>query len=102
MRRKFLTSIKIFLFLTIAFGCLFACTSCTSTSVKYVESSPDLTDAVGPVFDTRPAPPEIITDVESLSDVMNNSASWQMAYYQMSDYATSLEQVIKKVLVMQN
>lgn len=65
---------------------------------EFITVKPDYTHVFDPLFASRPEPPALVEDIETLSDVMYNSTQFQVAYYSMCDYADSLERAINSLL----
>jgi len=82
---------KVFLFLSI----LFLLTGCTTT--EYVPVEIDYYTQFEPILETRPETPKLIDDVKTVKDVLDNSLSWQFAYYELEDYCNALEEAIKQL-----
>ena len=72
--------------------CLFG-TSCrhTETITEYIPVEVDVAGLVQPLLDIRPQPVVLIEDVQTLSDIMENSVAFQNAYMDWKAYAEALE-----------
>lgn len=76
--------------------CLFtSCATRTVTEYQYIPVKLNVTELAQPLLDMRPADVVIIRDVQTLSDVMQNSVAFQQSYNEWHEYATALEGFIK-------
>ena len=94
---------KWLLFLTACVLSLFLFGSCRSTKVEtiteYVPVEIDLTGVIEPVYELRPdnSQLQIITDVQTTLDIVNNSIQYQKAWELWQLYAETLEQTIASI-----
>ena len=92
---------KAFFFLSLVL--LLCFTSCKSTKtetvIEYVPVEIDLTEAVAPVKALRPdnSKLEFIVDIQTVSDIVANSLTYQSAWEQWQNYAEALEDVMDHV-----
>ena len=86
---------KVFCFCFLAFVCFCMLTSCR-TRIEYVTEPVDLTDLVEPVLAQRPdnSNIKIYLDVQTLDDVIYNSAAYQEAWVEWETYAYALERTL--------
>lgn len=81
--------------------CLFSFSSCTSTKTvtEYVPVpvKTDIGALAQPLLSLRPSDVSIIEDVQTLSDVMQNSVSFQQSYNEWHAYADALEGFITSI-----
>lgn len=63
----------------------------TETKVEYVPTELNIEELIQPVLEMRPEQPRLIDSPESLSDIMQNSISFQFAYEDWRGYAELLE-----------
>lgn len=76
---------------------LFLSTSCqTKVVTEYVPMEIDLTDVVCPVLQQRPdnSKVKVIEDIQTLEDIVQNSAAYMYAWEVWESYADALEQTI--------
>ena len=91
---------KKWVFCICCFAFLFIFGSCRSTKTEtiteYVPVEIDLAGVVEPVFQLRPdnSKLQIITDVQTNLDILNNSIQYQKAWEGWQIYAEALEKVI--------
>lgn len=90
---------RFFLLLVLVAVCLSLLVSChsTETVTEYVPVEIDLERLVQPVLDLRPEDVVLIDDPKDLSDIMQNSVSFQYAYENWRLYAMSLERVYEEL-----
>jgi len=83
------------LWLVLALVLLVSCRTPVAESKEPV----DLRPSMQLLFDSRPKDSEIriVEDVKTLDDIIDNSASYLMAWELWEVYAESLEQYIKKI-----
>ncbi len=75
-------------------------TSCqTGVVTEYVTVTPDITDVVEPVLMQRPdnSTVEVITDVQTVEDIVSNSVSYMYAWRMWETYADALETTIAAI-----
>ena len=71
--------------------CLLVSCRTTETVVEYVPVELDVETLIKPIIQLRPADVILITNPETLSDIMQNSVAFQYAYQNWRDYAVTLE-----------
>lgn len=73
--------------------------SCKTTPVAEQKEPVDLKPSINMLFDTRPNNEDIriIEDVQTLDDIIDNSAAYLMAWELWENYADSLEKYILKI-----
>lgn len=73
--------------------------SCKTTPVAEQKEPVDLKPSINMLFDTRPRNEDIriVEDVQTLDDIIDNSAAYLMAWELWEVYAESLEQYIVKI-----
>jgi len=77
---------------------LIVLSSCRSTEVVAVDpEKPDLAPSMQMLFDARPDNEQlhIVTDIQTLDDVVMNSAEYLKAWQLWESYAMSLEEYIR-------
>ena len=78
----------------LCFALLFLFTSCvtkTETVTEYIPVTLDVKSLAQPLLGMRPADVQLIENVETLSDVLQNSVSFQQSYNEWHAYADALE-----------
>ena len=85
--------VSCFLFLALCLSFTFV--SCRTT-IEYVPVPVDITDVVNPVLEQRPDNSKITVkaEVESVEDILENSAAYFYAWETWESYADALEQTI--------
>lgn len=80
---------KVLLFLAI----ILLAVSCKSAEVKteYIPIEIDYEELIEPILQLKPSDPELIDAPQDLSDIMQNSVSYQYAYQNWKSYALTLE-----------
>ena len=71
--------------------CLCSCKT-VETQTEYVPVTLDIEELIEPITELRPQDPQLIDAPSDLSDIMENSVSFQYAYENWKAYALSLEQ----------
>lgn len=68
--------------------------SCKTAEVKteYVTVMPDVETLIEPILELKPEDVQLIDSPQDLSDIMENSVSFQYAYENWKTYALTLEQ----------
>lgn len=95
---------KVFFCLSLVLLLCFTFSSCRTTT-EYVPLKVDITDVVDPVLQQRPDNTKITVkaDIQSLEDILENSAAYFYAWEAWESYADALEQTIgviqKRLLV---
>lgn len=83
---------KAFCISFLCLACLLSsCATKAETEYVYVPVELNIQELVQPVLDMRPADVTLIEDVQTLSDVMQNSVSFQQSYNEWRSYAIALE-----------
>ena len=73
--------------------------SCKTTPVAEQKEPVDLKPSIQMILDTRPRNEDIriVEDVQTLDDIIDNSAAYLMAWELWENYADSLEKYILKI-----
>lgn len=87
---------KVLLFLAI----ILLAVSCKTVEVRteYVPVTLDYETLIKPITELRPEEVKLIDAPQDLSDIMQNSVSFQYAYENWKSYALSLEQFYKSLI----
>lgn len=86
----------LFSFVVLSMLCLSSCRT-VETKVEYVPVEYDFEELLRPITEQRPQPVKLIDAPSTLSDIMQNSVSFQYAYETWRDYALALEGFYKSL-----
>ena len=79
------------IFFLLSLCLLSSCATKTTTEYVYVPVDLNVQELAQPVLDMRPADVVLIDDIQTLSDVMQNSVAFQQSYNEWRSYAIALE-----------
>lgn len=94
MKKALLLSFTFIIFVSVL---LPSCTSAKDVQIEYVPVEYDWDILLDPITQKRPDYVRLIDSPESLSDIMQNSVSFQYAYENWKDYALALESVYQSI-----
>ncbi len=75
------------------FAIILLAVSCKSAEVKteYIPIEINYEELIEPILQLKPSDPELIDAPQDLSDILQNSVSYQYAYQNWKSYALTLE-----------